>query len=251
MEGKPNSMIHLEGLVKIRRQSDSVFELEVPRFAVPAGKMVAVVGESGCGKSTLLDILALVMAPTRVERFQADPGTGPPQDVAALWARGDEAALARLRRESLGYVLQTGGLLPFLTVRGNIALPGRLKGEDVSSERILSLSRRLGVDGCLCRMPLSLSIGQRQRVAILRALAHHPRLLLADEPTASVDKTRARTIMEEMGHLAREEGVAVVVVTHDLDLVRGWADLTYTFDITQTGHQAIHSLCRPLVGGVL
>ncbi|NLC70781.1 MAG: ATP-binding cassette domain-containing protein [Desulfuromonadaceae bacterium] len=239
-------MVSLEGLVKVRSQSESVFELHVPRFAVLPGQMVAVVGESGCGKSTLLDILALVMAPTRVARFQIDPGSGPVCDVAALWQREDEGALARLRRDSFGYVLQTGGLLPFLSVRGNVRLPGRLKGEEIPPERLETLSRRLGVAGCLERMPLSLSIGQRQRVAILRALAHRPRLLLADEPTAAVDQNRARTIMEDMRHLARDEGVAVVVVTHDVDLVMDRADRAYTFATEEIDGQTTRSVCRPL-----
>lgn len=239
-------MVSVEGLVKVRSQSESVFELHVPRFTVLPGQMVAVVGESGCGKSTLLDILALVMVPTRVALFRIDPGGGPAWDVAALWEREDEGVLARLRRDSFGYVLQTGGLLPFLSVRGNICLPGRLKGAEIPAGRLEALSRRLGIEGCLERMPLSLSIGQRQRVAILRALAHRPRLLLADEPTAAVDKTRARTIMEDMRHLAVDEGVAVVVVTHDLDLVMDRADLAYTFETEQIGGQTTRSVCRPL-----
>jgi len=95
-------------------------------------------------------------------------------------------------------------------------------------------------------MPDSLSIGQRQRVAILRALAHGPRLVLADEPTAAVDKARARAIMDDMHALARDEGVAVVVVTHDVDLVAESADLTYTFDVEQVNAQETRSVCRGL-----
>lgn len=239
-------MVCVEGLVKTRRQSESVFELEVPRFTVLRGQIAAVVGDSGCGKSTLLDMLALVMAPTRVARFRINPDAGLPCDVAALWERGDEGALARLRRSTLGYVLQTGGLLPFLNVRGNICLPGRIKGDDVSPERLKALARRMGVGNCLERMPLTLSIGQRQRVAILRALAHRPRLLLADEPTASVDKSRARAIMDDMQRLALDEGVAVVVVTHDLDLVMDRANLAYTFDTVQVSDQTTRSVCRRL-----
>jgi putative ABC transport system ATP-binding protein len=250
MAGEETSMICLEGLIKTRGRSENLFELRVPRFAVSPGQMVAVIGESGCGKSTLLDILALVMAPSRVTRFQVHADTGRSWDIAALWEREDEDALARLRRDSFSYVLQTGGLLPFLNVRRNICLPARIKGKKVSHERLTHLAARLGVDGCLDRMPLSLSLGQRQRVAILRALAHRPRLLLADEPTASVDKTRARAIMDDMQRLARDEGVAVVVVTHDLDLVLNRADRAYTFDTVQLNHQATRSLCRPLEGQI-
>jgi putative ABC transport system ATP-binding protein len=243
-------MVRLEGLVKTRSQSESVFELHVPDFTVWSGQMVAVIGESGCGKSTLLDTLALVMAPTRVGRFEVTSAQADgPCNVAALWARDDEEALSALRRDLFGYVLQTGGLLPFLSVRQNICLPARIKGGDISASRLDALAGRLGVAGCLDRMPVALSIGQRQRVAILRALAHQPRLVLADEPTAAVDKARARAIMDDMHRLARDESVAVVVVTHDVDLVMDRADAAYTFDTQQVSEHVTSSLCRPVQEG--
>ncbi|MDX9699593.1 MAG: ATP-binding cassette domain-containing protein [Rhodocyclaceae bacterium] len=239
------AMVRLDGVTKARAQGESVFELVVPDFAVHAGEVVAVVGPSGCGKSTLLDMIALVMMPSSVRRFEIDAGaTGGMVDVRRLWVQGDEAALAALRRDHLGYVLQTGGLLPFLSVRDNIGLPGRIKGLRQDRPRIDRLARRLGLQGCLDRMPASLSIGQRQRAAILRALAHRPRLVLADEPTAAVDKARARSIIDDMEALARDESVAVVVVTHDVELVVGRADRIYTFDLEQVSDQATRSFCR-------
>ena len=237
-------MVYLEGLIKTRTQSESVFELHVPRFTVLPGQMVAVIGESGCGKSTLLDIIALVMAPTRAARFEVASSSGQVHDVAEIWSQGGEGELARLRRDCFGYVLQTGGLLPFLSVGQNIRLPGRIKGVAVSDARLRALAARLGVEHCLERMPVALSIGQRQRVAILRALVHQPRLVLADEPTAAVDKTRARAIIDDMHKLATEEGVAVVVVTHDVDLIASRADVLYSFETTQVSEQVIRSVCR-------
>lgn len=237
-------MVYLEGLVKTRSQSESVFELQAPRFAVLPGQLVAVIGESGCGKSTLLDMVALVMAPTRVARFEVASSSGRIHDVAELWGQGGEGDLARLRRDCFGYVLQTGGLLPFLSVGQNIRLPGRVKGVVVNDARLRTLAARLGVEHCLDRMPVSLSIGQRQRVAILRALAHQPRLVLADEPTAAVDKARARAIIDDMHKLATEEGVAVVVVTHDVDLIASRADVIYSFEVTQISEQVTRSVCR-------
>lgn len=240
-------MVWLEGVSKRRAQGGSVFELQVPSFAVGAGQVVAVVGASGCGKSTLLDLIALVMSPSAAQRFEMSPGGGVATcDIRRLWTSADEAALAALRRDYLGYVLQTGGLLPFLSVRDNVGLPGRIKGAPGGGARLDRLAARLGVAACLERMPDSLSIGQRQRVAILRALAHGPRLVLADEPTAAVDKARARAIMDDMHALARDEGVAVVVVTHDVDLVAESADLTYTFDVEQVNAQETRSVCRGL-----
>lgn len=237
-------LVSLEGVGKLRTQGDSSFELWIPRFSVAAGQLVAVVGDSGCGKSTLLDMLALVMAPTRVGCFEMD-FSGAHHDIQALWASSAEAKLAALRRDFLGYILQTGGLLPFLTVRDNIALPGRLKGQPDNATRITQMAERLGVAGCLGRFPRALSIGQRQRAAILRALVHRPRLVLADEPTAAVDKTRARHILEDLAALAREDGVAVIVVTHDVDLVVEHADLAYTFHTEQISATRTRSLCRP------
>ncbi|WP_246828371.1 ATP-binding cassette domain-containing protein [Ectothiorhodospira sp. PHS-1] len=123
------AMVSLEGVVKHREQGGSRFELEVPAFSVTAGEMVAVVGASGCGKSTLLDLLAMVMEPTEADRFQFKPRRDTPSiDVRVLWNRSREAELAGLRRDYLGYVLQTGGLLPFVSVRDNIRLPGRIRG---------------------------------------------------------------------------------------------------------------------------
>ncbi len=237
-------MVYLEGLVKTRSQSESVFELQVPRFTVLPGQLVAVIGESGCGKSTLLDMVALVMAPTRVARFEVASSSGRIHDVAELWGQGGEGDLARLRRDCFGYVLQTGGLLPFLSVGQNIRLPGRVKGVVVNDARLRTLAARLGVEHCLDRMPVSLSIGQRQRAAILRALAHQPRLVLADEPTAAVDKARARAIIDDMHKLATEEGVAVVVVTHDVDLIASRADVIYSFEVSQISEQVTRSVCR-------
>jgi len=241
-------MVLLEGLTKTRTQSESVFELRVSRFSVRPGQVVAVTGESGCGKSTLLDILALVMAPTRVDRFELQ-NNGLQHDLARLWNNGDEGTLSALRRDTFGYVLQTGGLLPFLSVRRNITLPGRIKGAPVSRNRLDTLAARLGLAGYLDRMPSSLSIGQRQRAAILRALAHTPRVVLADEPTAAVDRARARTIMDDMHALARDEGTAIVVVTHDTDLVATGVDATYTFDTSRIDHRTTRSICRRVTEG--
>lgn len=245
-------MVRLKGLVKIRSQNESVFELQVPDFRVDRGALVAVVGESGCGKSTLLDVLALIMVPSQVERFELVVNAQAPSwDIAALWRRGDEAALAALRRQYLGYVLQTGGLLPFLSVRRNIELSVSIGRNRPSGRRIEAMAQDMGLASCLDRKPSSLSIGQRQRAAILRALAHGPRLILADEPTAAVDKARARTIMHDMSRLARDDGVAVVVVTHDMDLVGLLADAVYAFDVTPVSDTHILSVCQPVSGDMV
>jgi putative ABC transport system ATP-binding protein len=240
--------LSLEGVLKVREQSGSRFELALPAFSVAAGEFIAVVGESGCGKSTLLDLLALISRPTEARAYRMRLAGDEIQDIAALWRRHDEQALASIRRRHLGYVLQTGGLLPYLSVRDNLLLPIRLNRLAGGRERILSMSRRFGVEDCLSRLPDSLSGGQRQRVAILRALAHAPSVVLADEPTAAVDRRRAAQIVQDFRALARQEGLTIIMVTHDLDLVRGIADASYGFEVEQLTPNHTRSTCRREAG---
>ena len=207
--------------------------------------MMALVGDSGCGKSTLLDMLALVMQPTRVGRFILNPGREQNSaiDVQSLWENGLESRLAQIRRNYMGYVSQTGGLLSFLSVMDNVCLPARIKGSRNYLQQVTALAARLGIEHCLKRKPDYLSIGQRQRAAILRALAHGPNLVLADEPTAAVDKARARLIMQDLRSVTRESGTAVVVVTHDIELVED-ADITYSFVLGQNNEGLVRAECR-------
>jgi len=210
----------IQGAGKRRAQGDSVFELEVPDLRIAPGELVAVAGDSGCGKSTLLDMLALVMEPTRMERFEMrfEPDDAP-VDVRSLWRSGGETALAALRRDYLGYVLQTGGLLPFLDVAANIGLPSRIKGLPEPGVALDALAERLGLAGCLRRMPDALSIGQRQRVAILRALMHQPRLVLADEPTGNLDEDTGETVLQLLLELTRDAGKTLIMATHNPEIV--------------------------------
>lgn len=238
-----DALVWMQSVLKRRTQGDSVFELMIPEFGARRGQLTAVVGDSGCGKSTLLDLIALVMKPTEAGAFHLQVAEQS-YNIADCWASGDEPRLAAFRRHHLGYVLQTGGLLPFLSVADNILLPARVKGMAVRPQRLHRLAQRLGIEACLTRKPDALSIGQRQRAAILRALIHAPALILADEPTAAVDKTRALSIMQEMSMLAREEGQAVIVVTHDVDLVENLADQTYGFRTTQVDAHITQSICR-------
>jgi putative ABC transport system ATP-binding protein len=242
---KPAPVLSLQGVSKVRTQGESRFELSVPGFSLHAGEFLALVGESGCGKSTLLDLLALISKPSAASAFDLTLNAGSTIDVAALWQRGDERALAALRRRHFGYVLQTGGLLPYLTVADNLLLPLRMNHLPQGRERVVEISRRLGVADCLARKPESLSGGQRQRVAILRALVHAPGIVLADEPTAAVDRRRARQIVQALQTLARDEGVAIIMVTHDLKLVEGVAERACGFSVEQVAEHQVHAVCRP------
>ncbi len=197
-----------------RRLGDG-FRLSVPEFALAEGDRVAVVGPSGAGKSTFLALLALALKPGRADGFTLRRGPGGAAvDAARLWARGDEAGLAALRAAAIGYVPQTAGLLPFLTLRRNIALTQALAGRR-DAALIGSLAERLEIAGVLERLPAQVSVGQRQRAAVARALAHRPALVLADEPTASVHPSQADEILRLLRDTA-EAGAAVLLSTHDV-----------------------------------
>jgi putative ABC transport system ATP-binding protein len=194
------------------------YRLLVPRLDLRPGQRLALVGPSGSGKSTLLDLLALVLSP--------DPGgtleftrDGRCTDIAGLWRHDRQDQLAELRSRLMGYVLQTGGLLGFLDVRGNIGLSRALLGlpEDATVQR---LAERLEIADQLDKLPAALSVGQRQRVGIARALAHGPALVLADEPTASLDPLNAERVMQLLVEQAQEQGACILVATHDEALAR-------------------------------
>lgn len=200
-------------LAKRREKSGHTFELRVPRLVLGRGDIVVARGRSGCGKSTLLDLLAMTLKPSASERFCFSPVEGQPIDVADIWRRKREGQASRLRGRYIGYVLQTGDLLPFLTIADNIVLPLRFLGE--ANDRLLSLAERLGIDHLLGKMPSELSVGERQRVAIGRALVHDPVVILADEPTASVDPVTADQVFRLLLDVAQERGIALVIASHD------------------------------------
>lgn len=235
-------VLAIENLTKRRERGGVAFELQVPAFHLSHGTFVAIVGASGCGKSTLLDLIALVLKPGTVDRFEIAGDEGTLVNVAALWAEGNERSLANIRAQHMGYVLQTGGLLPFLTVRENITLPARIKGV-ASDGEAEDLARRLGIADKLSVKPQYLSGGQRQRVAIARALVHGPAIVLADEPTAAVDEKRAEEIVKDFRTLARDHRTTIVMVTHNRDLVLPLADVVYTFNVTSVSEALTRSVC--------
>lgn len=211
-------MLSLRDVHKTRGAGQQGYRLAVPHLELQAGRHYALIGPSGCGKSTLLDLLALVLAPDRAQRF--DFSTADREyDVGGLWRQGDQDRLARLRSRHLGYVLQTGGLLGYLDVHANIALPRKLLGlaEDGSVER---LAEQLGIGEQLRKKPAALSVGQRQRVSCARALAHGPQLVLADEPTAALDPLNAGRVMDLLLEQAGRQRACCVIATHDEALVR-------------------------------
>ena len=197
------------GVARSIAAAGSRFTLLVERFVVAAGERVAVVGPSGCGKSTLLALLALALRPDAGEVL-ALGGT----DALALWRAGRADDLGALRARMVGFVPQTGALLPFLSLRDNILLPQRILARP-DPARVAALAERLGIAAILDRRPASVSVGQRQRAAIARALSHRPGVVLADEPTASVHPAQADDILDLLARTATLDGAALVITTHD------------------------------------
>ncbi len=210
----------LIGLSKRRLDGTWSFEIEIERLRIHAGERIALVGRSGSGKSTLIDLLSLALKPDDGGTYALKPERrGRAVDVTALWRRGADAALTELRRRMFGYVQQVGGLLGFLTVAENVALTQRLSGR-VDRDRVRSLLDHLGLTDIAGRYPDRISVGQRQRTAIARALAHGPNIVLADEPTAALDVENAHLVMELLVAQAETAGAALVVATHETDLAR-------------------------------
>lgn len=195
------------------------FELTVPKLTIRRGERVALVGFSGCGKSTLLDLLAMVLRPDRAEEFSIFTARDERLNVAEAWRKKNKDALARTRMHFIGYVLQTGGLLPFLSVGENIGLSLNGLGRP-AQDAVKKLAARLGIERHLQKYPGQLSVGERQRVAIARALAHEPAVVIADEPTASLDPINAEEIMGIFTRIAGEKGVTFIVATHEWERVK-------------------------------
>lgn len=219
-------VIQLNRVARTFKSQNRTFTVAVPRLDVVAGHFYAIVGPSGSGKSTLLDMLGLIRSPSQAETFSFRPfSAGAQVDIAALWRHGHEGRLADLRRLAIGYVLQTGGLLPYLNIRRNVGLPAQLLGASPRAVEIDALLGEFGIAAHAAKHPGQLSGGERQRAAIARALVNRPALVLADEPTAAVDARLAQGIVATLAERARAENAAVVMVTHDESLIDPVADM--------------------------
>jgi ABC-type lipoprotein export system ATPase subunit len=179
---------------------------------VTAGESVAIVGPSGSGKSTLLNIIGTLDRPTS-GRVLLDGS-----DLAEL----SDRELATLRNRKIGFIFQLHHLLPQCTVLENVLVPTMVEAgkgtDDEPAERARRLLERVGLGERIGYRPGHLSGGERQRVAVVRALINRPKLLLADEPTGSLDRAAAANLGQVLVELNREEGVTLIVVTHALDL---------------------------------
>jgi len=200
-------MSHLVELRHCRRVYDNgrIIALDDVSFSVSRGDFIAVTGPSGSGKSTLLDVLCGLEEPSDGEVLF---------DGEVVRGRSD---WARIRSERIGFIFQSFYLIPSLTVAENIELAMLWQGVSarVRRERVTELLERLGLGARGRQHPLQLSGGERQRVAIARALANRPELIVADEPTGSLDSRSSADIIDLLEDLQRNAAITVVIVTHD------------------------------------
>lgn len=191
-----------------RQNENELRILENLDLEVRSGEIVAVVGESGSGKSTLLSLLAGFEKPDRGQLvWDGEP--------TADWSENRWAAF---RKESLGFVFQNYHLIPYLTAVENTGLPLRLLGKSDSETRARGLLEGLGLSKRQSHLPNQLSGGESQRVAIARALVHDPRLVLADEPTGSLDARTGAAVLDLLFSLLKERGQTALIVTHSSEV---------------------------------
>ncbi|MGB6453499.1 MAG: ABC transporter ATP-binding protein [Streptosporangiaceae bacterium] len=208
LELRQVSRVYGEGPAEVRA-------LDRVSLAVDEGSMVAVMGPSGSGKSTLLTIAGSLEEPT----------SGDVLICGTALAGMSRAGRARLRRRTIGYVFQDFNLLPGLTAAENVSLPLELDGLPARKAHAAGLAAldKLGLADRAGRFPDELSGGERQRVAIARAVVGERRLLLADEPSGALDSGNAEAVMRLVHEACKNDGMAVIVVTHDAQLA-SWAD---------------------------
>jgi len=215
---------------------DEGFRLVIPSFVVGAGARIALTGQSGAGKTTLLNLLSLAMRPTTAASFSFNTNTGS-VDVCSAWAKGKGNALDGLRRKKVGVARHSGEAVAFLAIRDALALRRRVARLAPDEKRTAMLIEKLGLVGLETRKPEMLSQGQRQRLGIACALTHEPDLIIADEPTASLDDHNADLVMSLLAASAANGTSAVVIATHDPERAR------------QHGFMVISAQTRQVVAG--
>lgn len=182
--------------------------LDIPRFEVNAAEQLVLVGRSGSGKTTLLHIIAGISRPTAgkvvIDGWDTTVFT--------------EAECDRFRAERIGYVFQTFNLLQGFSALENVMLGMTFAGRRSDAARARQLLDRVGLSDRVTHKPAMMSVGEQQRVAVARALANRPKLILADEPTANIDTKHQQQVIDLLRETCREEGVALILVTHTPDV---------------------------------
>ncbi len=182
-------------------------------FNINKGELVGIIGPSGSGKSTCMHLIGTLDVPTKGKIFFKG------KDITKF----KESELAILRGKEIGFVFQTFNLLPSLTALENVELPMIFQNvlPEIRKKRAVKLLKLVGLGNRINHLPSEMSGGERQRVAVARALANNPDMILADEPTGNLDSKTGREIMDLLIALNKKEGKTIIIVTHDLDISRG------------------------------
>ena len=205
LETQAVSKVYETGEMTVRAVDQASIQVE-------PGEFIALVGPSGSGKTTMLAMLAALLTPTEGQVIIDG------QDLSQM----KERHRVGFRREKIGFTFQANNLVPFLNVRENVELMLRLNKQynRTSRKQVEQLLERLGLEDRMKNLPSQLSGGQKQRVAIARALVHNPSLVLADEPTASLDTERANQVVQIFADLIHEQQKGGIMVTHDLRMTQ-------------------------------
>jgi len=196
--------------------SHEIMALEKTNFSIEAGEFVAVIGPSGSGKSTLLTIIGGLQQPSE----------GKVLINGNKFSEVSDEKRTQLRFKEIGFILQASNLVPFLKVEDQLRLVNKVDGDTYSEEKTNELFESLKISKLRNKYPKDLSGGERQRVAIARALFHNPSVILADEPTASLDTERAVEVVEILARETKDKEKATIMVTHDERLI-GYCDKVY------------------------
>lgn len=202
--------IEVIGAVKeFQDGSKKIKALKETDFSVEEGEFSAIIGPSGSGKSTLLTIIGGLQSPTEGEvKIKDQP-----------FSEVSDKERSQMRFKEIGFILQASNLIPFLRVEDQLRLVSKVDGSEYNKERVDMLLEKLGIEDLRKKYPSELSGGEKQRVAIVRALYHEPSVILADEPTASLDSERAFEVVEILAELSKSEKTATIMVTHDQRLI--------------------------------
>ncbi|PEY41238.1 hemin ABC transporter ATP-binding protein [Bacillus cereus] len=204
----PSSLLKLDQISKVYGEGETeVTALHPITLDVKEGEFIGIVGPSGSGKSTLLSIAGALLSPSKGNIYVSG------QNITSL----SEKEMTDIRLRKIGFIFQFANLVPFLTVKEQLLYIAKLKGEDKKEAGKLAeqLLKTFGLSHRMSHYPNQLSGGEKQRVAIARAFMNNPDLILADEPTASLDSKRAREVVERMKHEVKKNKKAAIMITHD------------------------------------
>lgn len=204
----PSSLLKLDQVSKVYGEGDTeVTALHPITLDIKEGEFIGIVGPSGSGKSTLLSIAGALLSPSKGNIYISG------QNITSL----SEKEMTDIRLRKIGFIFQFANLVPFLTVKEQLLYIATLKGEDKKEAGKLAeqLLKTFGLSHRMNHYPNQLSGGEKQRVAIARAFMNNPDLILADEPTASLDSKRAREVVERMKHEVKKNKKAAIMITHD------------------------------------